>query len=356
MTDCKPSPESADLVDGAASRQQARGRLDILDDLRALAMSLVVAYHLLFLVFGQLPHVYGGLGVLADTGTALFVLLAGFLCQSHWAKFQFLPFLRKKMLTVVCPYAIATLLLMLMRVIRGGGCQPLAFIRGLLFCVLTGRGSAQLWFVPMLMIFFLLTPLTLWLMRRRWRHVVIALCFALSLVIGRAGHLQTLHNTLYFLPFYLLGMAGALDHERCLAWLRRRRLVLAGLSTALFFIACALPSEAHIQTLCRLVFSLTFIGMLAADEAAETEADLARKLVLKISATSFGIYLYHNSFIALIVAPIFRRYVEGLPELAVLAVLLVTTVATVLLMTAGVVAAQAVLKKLGVKNTRWLIA
>jgi surface polysaccharide O-acyltransferase-like enzyme len=80
------------------------------------------------------------------------------------------------------------------------------------------------------------------------------------------------------------------------------------------------------------------------------------KLLLQISLTSFGIYLYHNSFIGVIVAPIFRRYVTVLPELGILVVLLVAAVATILLVTGGVMAAQFVLIKLGVKNTRWIIA
>lgn len=371
MTDHRPSPEREGLASAAAaapavpllstepaSRRQATGRLDVLDDWRALAMFLIVVYHLLFLVFRQLPHVYGGMGALADSGTALFALLAGFLCQYQSTNFRFLPFLRKKALTILCPYAIATVLLELMQCIRGGNYQLLSFVREVLVSLLTGRGGVHLWFVPMLMIFFLLTPLTLWLMRQRWHHVVIALFFVLSLVIGRAGYLQVLHNTFYFLPFYLLGMAGALDHERWLLWLRRRQLVLANLSVTLFFAACVLPDEAHIQTLCRLVFSLAYIGTLARNAAPATAGigKSMRELLLRISPTSFGIYLYHNSFIGVIVAPIFRRYVTVLSEPLILVSLLVAAVLTTLLMTAGVVAVQLGLKKLGVKNTRWVIA
>lgn len=185
---------------------------------------------------------------------------------------------------------------------------------------------------------------------------MIALFFVLSLVIGQAGHLQVAHKTLYFLPFYLLGMAGALDHERYLSWLRRWLLVLVSLSVILFFLACILPDEGHIQTLCRLVFSLAFIAASAPKVSIQAPARPMEKLLLQISLTSFGIYLYHNSFIGVIVAPIFRRYVTVLPELGILVVLLVAAVATILLVTGGVMAAQFVLIKLGVKNTRWIIA
>ena len=128
MTDHRPSPEREGLASAAAAapavpllstepalHRPATGHLDVLDDWRALAMFLIVVYHLLFLVFRQLPHVYGGVGALADSGTALFALLAGFLCQYQSDNFRFLPFLRKKVLTILCPYAIATVLLALMR-------------------------------------------------------------------------------------------------------------------------------------------------------------------------------------------------------------------------------------------------
>ncbi len=75
-----------------------------------------------------------------------------------------------------------------------------------------------------------------------------------------------------------------------------------------------------------------------------------------VSATSLGIYFYHNSFIGLVVAPLFRRYVAGLSEpLALLAAVVAALVATAVL-TLAVLLAQAVLRRLGVKNTRWLIA
>ena len=165
MTGHRPSPERGGvsstsaastvplLYMDAALGQKTAGRLDFLDNCRALAMFLIVVYHLLFLVFRQLPQVYGGLGALGDSGTALFALLAGFLCQYQSNDFRFLPFLRRKAQTILCPYAIATVLLVLMRTIRGGNLQLLSIVRDMLFSLLTGRAGVHLWFVPMLMFF-----------------------------------------------------------------------------------------------------------------------------------------------------------------------------------------------------------
>lgn len=340
-----------------ASTYGRPGRLPAIDDIRALAMFLIVQYHILYLVFRQLPHVYGGVGVVADTGTALFVVLAGFLCQYQSGHFHYWRFLYKKVQTVLSPYALATVLLVLLRELRAGHTDIVAIGKDIVLGVALGRGAVQLWFIPMIMVFFLFTPLALRLTVAPWRFAVIVPLLIVSLVVGRAGHQQLAHNMLFFLPLYLLGMCYALDHDRWSSWLRRQVPVLAALCVLLFVLACCRPANALIQSLCRYVFCLGVIGVVTRYVTPrEGDAGPVSRCLGVVSATSLGIYFYHNSFIGLVVAPLFRRYVAGLSEpLALLAAVVAALVATAVL-TLAVLLAQAVLRRLGVKNTRWLIA
>lgn len=333
------------------------GRLPALDYCRAMAMFLIVLFHVLYLVFRQLPHLYGGLGALADSGTALFVTLAGCLCQHQSKHFHYWRFLYKKLLTVLLPYAIATVLLVMLRELRAGNSDAATIGKDIMLSVIFGRGAVHLWFIPMILVFFLFTPLTLCLTIAPWRFAVIVPLLALSLYAGRGSYHGLAHNMLFFLPMYLLGMCYALDYDRWSAWLLRFLPALALACLLLFILACARPDASFVQSLCRYVFCL---GIIAATTHYVRQRSLSNGLVScslgVVAATSMGIYFYHNSFIGLIVAPLFRRFVNGLSEPLVLLATLIATLVTIAVMSLLVLTVQAVLRRLGVKNTRWLIA
>ncbi len=150
-----------------------------------------------------------------------------------------LAFFRSRAVNVVSPYLVMTLLFTLYAhaenlqpVAAGGSISDFAAVfLGNLF---TGRAFYHLWYIPILIVLYLATPLVAWLCDRpRW-HWLVWLIMLVPLVASRTSINVSWSSVGYFLGAYGAGMFIGTRYEVALGLFRRHRgalLAVAGLST-----------------------------------------------------------------------------------------------------------------------------
>lgn len=170
--------------------------------LRALAITGVVVIHCCPL---GLPQVF--VRPLVNFCVGLFLFLSGFLTNAEQGDLR--AFYWRRLKRVLPPYVVWTAVYTLADgdVLAGGGCSTaLSFASNLL----TGRASAQMYFIPVYVQLVLLTPLLGRLLRSRWRPALWAVS-PVSVVL--AVYLPLFSGSL------LTGIPAVLWGECCLGWL-----------------------------------------------------------------------------------------------------------------------------------------
>jgi len=110
---------------------------------------------------------------------------------------------------------------------------------------LTGQSMTAFWFIPMIFLFYLVSPLLKVIDNNSKLYYLLPLLFIFSSLIHRPEYnLNPIHSFLYFLPIYLFGMWASKNKEQLLQFVDKYSYLLLSLwiilfSTHLFY------SEAH---------------------------------------------------------------------------------------------------------------
>jgi len=221
---------------------------------RGFAITNVVAIH----AWGDQVSTFGGYDrsldaskvwvvneALFHSSTSYFALISGILFALVLRTRGWTAFFRGKMLNVVSPYIVMTLLFTLyglrdndyVGMFEGGLGDYVATVAANLW---TGGASYQFWYIPIFIVLCLATPLLAWLLeqpRARWLVVLIVLA---PLVVSRTVEVSWA-SVVYYLGVYTAGMVVG-NHYRVALGLFRRywwvSLIAAGLCTLalLFFL------------------------------------------------------------------------------------------------------------------------
>jgi probable poly-beta-1,6-N-acetyl-D-glucosamine export protein len=232
-----------------------RTRIVFFDYFRAIAIIMVVASHAYrpWLIDTFSEKVFINLVV---GGTIFFVFISGFFFHYvFYAKFQYRKFLIKKFKIVFVPFAVLTTIGFIYFVIRFGKHQFDAISpNGETFTLIehgaqlvkflwTGLIMSPYWFVPTIMVMFVLSPLFMLLIKLSTRVQVILfiILLAISTVVHRPildvtiSHslLSTIHSVLYYLPVYWLGILCSMHKETVFKFVENKAILIAIL-TVLF--------------------------------------------------------------------------------------------------------------------------
>jgi surface polysaccharide O-acyltransferase-like enzyme len=201
--------------------------------LRGVAILFVVATHCVtFFTWAQHPAMLAVAKDLFDDSTVIFIFISGFLFEHTSSRYSYPRFLKTKLLHVLVPYlllAIPGIVYVLMRA------QPATLEHlGLAHASLLERvaylyvyGGAQinyaLWFVPVICIYYLLSPLLVALARQPRGYAVLLVLVPVSVLMHRPSysHGHNLGLALYFLSAFVLGMFCSARRERIVPWLDR---------------------------------------------------------------------------------------------------------------------------------------
>lgn len=208
------------FLEGPATRIHARpGKAQFqysLENLRGLAILFVILSHITsFELLGK-PGEY--LAFFFSDATTWFVFIAGYLFNYiEQKKFDYRDYLGKKARFVILPYLILSIL-----AIAAG----LTFERHLVLGLTTenyvlwslmvgGAVIVPMWFIPMIALFFLLSPLFNRLGKNRLQYPAVVIGLIASLYTARPiENLNPFLEFVHFAGFYLLGIVFSANHAR----------------------------------------------------------------------------------------------------------------------------------------------
>ncbi|PHV29704.1 hypothetical protein CSQ93_00760 [Janthinobacterium sp. BJB426] len=182
-----------------------------LENFRGIAIIFVMLSHIRS--FQEIEQIGGYLYYIVGDATAWFVFISGYLFYYlEVNKFEYRAYISKKARYVIMPYLIlsfpAILFLVMTYQYRLYGLTPLTFI----LWSLTSGGIAvgPMWFIPMITIFFLFTPIFIILSKSKLLCTLTAISLAFSIFSARPVYnTNAILSFLHFFGFYLLGILAA---------------------------------------------------------------------------------------------------------------------------------------------------
>ena len=284
-----------------------------------MAIIFVVAGHCLSL-FNWDGILSGGvLYSLMPNSTVFFVFIAGFLFQHLSGKFEYRDYIKKKSLNVLLPYLVLSLPVIIIRSLTHDGVfDPInlshwpTFARTASWALLTGGHTMlQLWFIPMIALFYLVAPALLWVDRDGRFYRLLPVLLAVTTLVHRPSNTDhILQSCAYFLPVYIYGMWFSRHHERAMYWHGRWLAALLTLVTALtwlevtflkragFIASAAMFSTEHGTVDTNAVQKLLLCGVLLV--ILRRFGNVLRPQLSYLAEVSFGIFFLHGFFIKIL--------------------------------------------------------
>lgn len=168
-----------------------------------------------------------------DNGTVLFVFIAGFLFQYLREKYQYTSYLQRKAKYVLLPYILISIPAIISDLYFNS--MPIWLPQNLvdqpkiihaLYMIITGKHLGPFWFIPMIIIFYLISPALLKLDRPWFYKIIFPLLFIAGFFTYRFGYFSnTLDSFIHFFPTYIFGMWGS-HYRKKLIHMRTRWIAL----------------------------------------------------------------------------------------------------------------------------------
>lgn len=289
-------------------------RLQYLDDFRTLAILQIVLLHVVrtYLIRGmeeRAPEtniLFAMNDALFHNATLYFTLISGMLYVRLVTGRSLRRFFEGRVTSVILPYVVVTAFLTLAA--GGGALQGLP--GQVVTNILLGEAFYTLWYVPVIIVLYLVSPMLLFLVRQPASAPLVVILVLLPLIFARTGTEVTLSTVIYFGGAYVLGLLIGLDLDRWLGRFERWQetlLVTVLITTAMiiyFYVSDirfvgALDLREGAFYVQKLALAALFLVWLR--RAEPTRPSRIGALSGATAAMSFGIYFLH--------APVIRQFV-----------------------------------------------
>lgn len=222
----------------AAPPDAVSGRLVYLDYFRGVAILQIVVLHAGRALFNRgfaepIPdsHVaFATVDILFHNATIYFTLISSIVYAYLFSKRDFAGFLRSRALYVALPYLAATVALTLFIDGRASGFDPATLAASIFNNAVTGDAWNQLWYIPVILVLYVLTPTLFALVQAPGSRWVLVALVALPLLFSRTGTTVSAPTVLYFVGPYVLGLIIGSDLRRWVARMRRHVFLLAAVA------------------------------------------------------------------------------------------------------------------------------
>gem|GEM_PF-474164 len=350
-------------IDGAIPLEQGAMKsaakqaqyLEYINNFRGFVILLVVGIHILLeWPAGSKTHLV--MDIIFQDCTIMFVFMSGFLFQHLAFKFEYRTYLRKKFQNVILPYFIISIPILCYRlylndipgIVTAVHPDFASWSKGeqLIYYITRGAHMPQLWFIPVIAIYYLLAPVLINIDRRpKLYFIVFPALVALSIYIQRGENLSdTPRTATYFLSAYMFGMIMSRYRDQYLVFARKYWILLTAViliaAWACYHFKIIHGPFMYLQKMYSCAFFLLLFWKLA---------DRAPKYLSTLAAYSFAIYFLHYYYV-LIVRILGEKLTGGpipgnlLNWLICFTAVMVCTVLTIM-----------IIKKLTGKNSRMLI-
>jgi hypothetical protein len=154
-------------------------------------------------------------------GSVYFVFIAGYLFQYLSKKYEYKNYLNKKFQNVILPYIFISIPAVWSCIERGHPAVNVypwfshqTVFGQILFLYATGTALFTFWFIPMISLFYIVSPIFIWIDRNPKTYRIIPLLVLLSLCINRTPDDRIIPAFLHFLSVYILGMFSSRHQEK----------------------------------------------------------------------------------------------------------------------------------------------
>ena len=264
---------------------------------RAIAIFFIVAGHSIDTFnWTDSPDLGRALRIFFSNGTILFVFIAGYLFQYLSPRYDVKKYFISKLKNVLLPYVLisipAILIFTLVQkrdtVWDGFYDEPL-WLQVVNFYV-TGTHLAPLWFIPMITLFYLISPVLIWADKVRFFYFSIPLFIVLSCFVSRGFPLQSF---VHFFSVYALGMFCSRYKSSVNALLETSTFLTVAGTAVIVFGLCEFylmeGTMTYFNLLQKLTLSILILGILIRLK----EKSSSHYLNL-VADTSFGIFFVHS--------------------------------------------------------------
>lgn len=216
--------------------------------LRGVAIIMIVFSHCLGVFKNSNlianSYLFSFLNLFAFNFTTFFVLIAGFLFQHLTYKFDTKTYYLSKFKTVVCPYISVSIFCFFFyhyQYLSGlpwySSTEP-NVISSITRMMLTGTQLLPLWFMPMIIIVYLMGPLLFYWSKK---NLIVAGLIAMLWVVmfTKPDFTKPLLNLLHYGPVYLIGMMLKQNYETIMKSVKDNLLLVIFLFGLCFFIPFA---------------------------------------------------------------------------------------------------------------------
>lgn len=243
------------------------------------------------------------LRILVENDSVMFIFIAGFLFQFLSKKYKYSDYLWKKTQNVIIPYFIISIPILIYRIHTKdyGGVilaeypnfdQYSVAAKAALY-YFHGSHMIQLWFVPMVVIFYLLAPVFIKIDRNpRWYYLLIPF-FILSVLVDREALSDTPRMFVHYIFPYVFGMFASHYRKEFIAFSEKYWIpvLVAILITITLNVIYDKPYYEKFNFVLKVLFCSFFLFLMR-----KTEKFMPAWLA-KIAELSFGIYFVHYYFI-----------------------------------------------------------
>lgn len=181
---------------------------------RGLAILMIVAGHVTACLEFDDRKVETVTHILIANGTTYFVFIAGFLFQFLSKNYEYRIYLLKKVKYVFLPYLFTSIPAIIF-CINGRFYTPpdwfttfisnWSIVGKVFLYLLTGQHLPQLWFIPMIFIFYITAPILVWIDKTPKFYWLLTILLSVTVIVGRNNN-NSIQSFIHFLFVYISGM------------------------------------------------------------------------------------------------------------------------------------------------------
>lgn len=264
-------------------------------------------------------------------GTVLFVFISGFLFQHLSYKFEYKNYLTKKVKNVIMPYLWTSIPgIAFCLILHKGTYSDLNPFVQIFIYVTTGMCNEPTWFIPMIVLFFISSPVLLSLEKKNLLYKFLPVFFIITILVTRVyydfGQIENagcryimqlfslLVSYIHFFSIYVFGMFCSANKDIIVKFYNKRQLLF---SAALIVGAISVFLNYNYNfinfSMAKIFFTMLILGYLNKYDTFILSHSYLNKPLDILAKYSFGLFFIHYYILYLLneFSPI-NNYLESL--------------------------------------------
>jgi len=271
--------------------------LNYIHTFRGIAILLIVAGHSMSAFDWTNKQVMARfLQILLQNGSVFFVFISGFLFQHLSYKYNFKAYMKRKLKNIILPYLICSIpaIIFFTFIVHRPNIDQSFYANSIplqiILFYLTGSHLAPYWFIPMIAIFYIISPLLIVFDKNRILYYLLPIFIIVSLIVQRGTVIQSF---VHFFPVYVFGMLFSKYKEILIPLTGKYLKLLLGLFVLLLILECNFYTQRMLINFLGKIVGCFFILPIVYQYDA-----LLKEKFSYLASVSFGIFFVHNYVIS----------------------------------------------------------